>query len=70
MTIPELGSPSGNVSARLENSGADSLIKLNKDNAAVTTPETAATTNPLRMQLGMVTYACHHRAGETEAGGT
>ena len=46
MTIPELGSPSGNVSARLENSGADSLIKLNKDNAAVTTPETAATTNP------------------------
>lgn len=43
---PELGSPRANVNAHLENSGAHSLTELNKDNAAVTTPETAATTNP------------------------
>lgn len=57
MTIPELQSPSGNLNAHPENSGAASLIKLNKDNASMTTPETAATTKPLRMHLGMVTYA-------------
>lgn len=49
MIILELGSLSGNVSVRLENSGVDFLIKLNKDNVVVIILEIVVIINFLRM---------------------